>query len=107
MSFSFLIVLPKDSRSGGGAVAEAQPDFGRARDVEIGAALRQHRDDLRRRVRLDRVIHAGQRQIAAQQVVGLGDHVEIDDEARRLGGIVGQETGDLVVHVSGHLPESS
>ena len=103
MSFSFLIVLPKDSRSGGRAVAEAQPDLGRARDIEIRAPLRQHRDDLRRRVRLDRVIHAGDRQIAGQQVVGFGDHVEIDDEARRLGGILGQKAGDLVVHVSGHL----
>ncbi len=91
----------------GGAVAETQTDFSRARDIEIRAPRRQHRDDLRRRVGLDRVEHAGHRQIPGQEVVCLGDYVEIDDEARRLGGMGGQETGDLVVHVLGHLPKSS
>jgi hypothetical protein len=82
-------------------VGEAEGDLGPAGDVEARAARRQHLDDLRRRVGLDRIINAGDRQIAAQHVVGLADHLEIDDEARRLGRMLGQEAGDLVVHHSG------
>ena len=91
MSRSFLIVLPKDSRSGATPLREAQRDFAAARDIETGALAGQHRDDLGGRVRLDRVIDAGERQIAAQEIIGLGDHVEIDDEARGLGRVFGRK----------------
>ena len=101
MSFSFLIVLPKDSRSAVAPLPRHSPISAGLATSKLEPFARQHRDDLRRRVGLDRVIDAGDRQIAAQQVIGLGDNVEIDDKARGLGRMFGQETCNLVVHVPG------
>ena len=89
----------------GRAVVEAQGNLRRARDVKIRALLGQHRDDFGRRVRLHRIIDAGNRQIPAQHVVGLADDVEIDDEARGRRRVLAEETGDLLVHVMGYLLE--
>src|SRR5581483_8876172 len=83
------------------AMVEAKPDFSRAGHVEIRALRREHLDDLWGRISLYRVIHAGAREIAAQEVVGRGHGVEIDDEAWRLGRAVGKETGDFLVHARG------
>jgi len=48
-------------------------------------------------LRLDGVIDAGDRQVTAQEIIGLGDHAEIDDEARGLGRMFGEEMRNLAV----------
>ena len=83
---------------GGGTLVQAQLDLTAARHVEIGALAFEHRHDRGRRVGLDRIIDAGQRQVSAQRVISLGDYVEIDDEARGFGRIVGEETRNPLIH---------
>src|SRR5271165_5752478 len=87
---------------GGNPVTEAEPDFAAARNVETGTFPIEHGDDLGGRVRLDRIINLGERQIMAQHVIGPPDHVEIDDEARGLGGVLGKKPGNSLAHDRGH-----
>src|SRR5207248_4201024 len=75
----FLYCIAEGEPVGRCAVREAQRDLRRARDIEPRSLAGQHRDDLRRRVRLHRVIDARDRQIPGQEIIGLTDDIEIDD----------------------------
>ena len=98
----FLYRVAKGQPVGGNTVVEAEFDLTAARHIEISALALEHGDDLRRRVRFHRIVDAGERQVPAQQIVGLGDHIEIDDKARRLGMVFGKEAVDSFSHSLGH-----
>lgn len=51
-------------------------------DVEAGAFFVQQVDDLGGRVGLDRVVDLGEFETSAQVVIGLGDHLGVDDHER-------------------------
>jgi len=94
----FLDRVAKRQPVGGDPVAEAERDFTAARDIEAGALPAEHADDLGGRVGLDRIINPSERQIVPQRLIGRDDQVEIDDEARGLGGLLGKKTGDPLAH---------
>ncbi len=87
---------------GGDAIVEAQLDLATARHVEIGALALEHPDDRRRRIGLDRVENACQRQVPAQCIICPGDCLEIDNEAWGFRRVVGEEARDPLIHSGGH-----
>jgi len=99
--FFLLYSIAKGQPIGGDTVVEAELYLAAARHVEIGALALEHRDDLWCWVRLHGIVDAGERQVPTQQVVGLRDHVEIDDQARCLGTVFGKETVDSFGHGRG------
>src|SRR6516165_730820 len=100
--FFLFYCIAKGQPVGGDTVVEAELYLATARHIEIGALALEHRDDLRSRVRLYGVIDAGERQVPAQQIVGLRDHVEIDDQARGLRAIFDKEPVDSFGHERVH-----
>src|SRR6185437_6668008 len=82
------------------AAAEAELDLAAARHVEARAEPAQEIDDLASRVGLHRVEHLGERQVRPERLIGLADHVEVDDEARRLRLLLAEKALDLAVAVS-------
>jgi len=100
--FFLLYRVAEGQPVGGDTVVEAELDLAAARHVETGALALEHRDNLRSRVRLHGIVDAGERQVPAQQIVRLRDHVEIDDQTRGLGAVFGKETVDSLSHDRGH-----
>src|SRR6516225_10798574 len=84
-------------------VAEAQFDFAAARHVEIGAFAFEQGDDFGGRIGLYSVVDAREWEMSTQRLIGFGDHVEIDDEARGLGGMFGKKTCNFLGHYLGQL----
>ena len=82
---------------GGDAALQAEVDLVAAGDVEARAQILECRNHLGRRVRLDRVEHTSQRQIAPQQLIRLRHDIEIDDQAGRFGLSLGEKLSDLLI----------
>ncbi len=89
------------------AGGEAEIDLARARDVEIGAEARQPLDQLGRRVGLDGIEDAGDRQRLGQLAVIVLDAVEVDDQARGVGVLVGEESEDTLGHGKSPVPHDA
>ena len=77
-----------------GAGGERHLDLGDRGGVEAGAHVREHLQDLRRRVCLHRIEDAGVRHGAGEGAVIVGDDFEVDHEAGALGTSVTQEVED-------------
>jgi len=90
----FLIVLPKDSRSAPAPLSRHSSISARLATSKFEQCCEASRHDLGRRVRLHRVIDAGDRQVTAQLLEASPITVGIDDQARGLRGIFGQKTSD-------------
>jgi hypothetical protein len=86
------------------AAREARVDLRGARDVEPGAEAGEQPEDGRSGVRLDGVEQVDPGERRRQLVVALGHHGEVDDQARGIGAVRGEELRDprgdgVAVHV--------
>ena len=98
MSRSFLIVLPKLMRSGAAPAASACSISGTLAQSKQEPSRAKQVEDLRRRIRLHRVEDARIRQSLGEAHVVFAHDVEIDDEARAVFGIEGEEFLDAIGH---------
>lgn len=83
---------------GGGAGSQHHLDLAAAGGIEGRAEPGEQFEDLRCRIGLHRVVHVGNRQIAAQRAIVVGNHVEIDHQQ----GGVGTSLGEVTVDLGGH-----
>ena len=73
--------------------------FAQRSDVERRAELDQQAEDLRRRVRFDRVEHAGVGQCLGERQIVLAHDIEVDHEAGPFIGAVFEEFADACGHL--------
>ena len=99
--------VPEGDALGPDAALEAEIDLVGARYVEARIKVAQQRHDLRRRIGLHRVKDFRQRHVAAQQLVGARDNVEIDHQARRFRLALDEKLADFLAHDHGILGSGS
>ena len=107
MSFSFLMVLPKEMRSMATPVACTSSISPRLAVSNFEPSRRQARQDLRRRIGLHGIEDVGRRQQLAHAPEVVLDHVEVDHQARRLGLLLSEITKNTLGHRWGVPRQSS